>query len=50
MYELNKLQEEKLLLELKDKKTKNSVKTVCANYKVVIESLFNEKEKNEKKS
>ena len=39
-----------LLLELKDKKIKNNVKTVCANYKVVIKHLLEKKDKDEKES
>jgi len=50
MYEMSKLQEEKLLLEIKDNKTKKDVEHICKNYRVVIESLFNEKDKDEKES
>ena len=50
MYELNKLQEERLLLELKDKKTRNNVKAVCQNYRIVIKHLLEKKDKDEKES
>ena len=49
MYEMSKLQEEKLLLEIKDNKTKKDVEHICKNYRVVIESLFTKQENNDKK-